>query len=225
MNNNLIELFDIKKSFKDGENQLEIIKGIDLTIKEFEIIGVIGPSGAGKSTLLHMIGGLSKPTSGEVKYEKNNIYIQNGKKLSNFRNQYIGFIFQFHYLLPEFTALENVTIPLLIRHENFDTARDKASSILKELGLESRMGHRPNELSGGEQQRVAIARAMVTIPRFILADEPTGNLDRENSEKVQELLINLARQKKQTVIIVTHNETLAKNTDRIIRILDGKIEK
>lgn len=221
---NFIELRNIKKSFKDGKNELQILKGINLNIKEQEIVAILGPSGAGKSTLLHIVGGLSRPTEGSVKIDNMNIYIYNGKKISYFRNNYIGFIFQFHNLLPEFNALENVAIPLLIRRENFKQAKEKAKAILIKLGLEERLLHKPSEMSGGEQQRVSIARAMVTDPQVILADEPTGNLDKENSKKVQELLITLSKEKKQTVIIVTHNERLASCAHRMIKLIDGQVD-
>ncbi|MBI4650280.1 ABC transporter ATP-binding protein [Candidatus Desantisbacteria bacterium] len=222
--NNFIELNNIKKSFKDGKQELRILKGININIEEQEIVAILGPSGAGKSTLLHIIGGLNSPTEGSVKIDNMDIYSYNGKKISNFRNNYIGFIFQFHHLLPEFNALENVAIPLLIRRENFKHAKERAKTILVKLGLEERLLHKPNEMSGGEQQRVSIARAMVTDPRVILADEPTGNLDKENSKKVQELLITLSKEKKQTVIIVTHNEGLAGCAHRMIKLIDGQID-
>ncbi|MBI5417165.1 ABC transporter ATP-binding protein [Candidatus Poribacteria bacterium] len=221
--NNLLDLSNIKKSFIDGQRELLILKGIDLHVEEHETVSIVGPSGAGKSTLLHIIGALSKPTEGEVKLNGMDLYNQNDKKLANIRNNFIGFIFQFHHLLPEFTALENVTIPLLMRNESQAEAKKKACAILEELGLNDRMTHKPNELSGGEQQRVAIARAMATNPLLILADEPTGNLDQENSEKVQDLLLTLSKQKKQTVIVVTHNENLARRTDRMIKLSAGKI--
>jgi lipoprotein-releasing system ATP-binding protein len=225
----LIETSQLKKSFITDAGNLHVLKGIDLSIKEGEMVGIVGASGVGKSTLLHILGALDKPTSGKVLYNGEDIFSLNENSLALFRNKTIGFVFQFHHLLPEFTAIENVMMPGLIsiRREASGVRRkeikEKAEKLLDEMGLSERKGHRPGELSGGEQQRVAVARALILEPKVVLADEPTGNLDTATGEDLFNLLINLNKEKGLTFVIVTHNESLSKHCHRTIRMVDGKI--
>ena len=221
--NNLIRVVDLYKSYYDGSTELPVLKGVDLEVKKAEIVAIVGASGVGKSTLLHLLGGLDRPTEGTIFYEGEDIFALNDQELDRFRNEEIGFIFQFHHLLPEFTALENVTMPGLIARQESDVAQDRAKELLDYVGLGERLEHRPSELSGGERQRVAIARALVNQPKVVLADEPTGNLDQKTSEAVHDLLWTLNDQFKQTFIIVTHNQTLAQRADRLIQIVDGQV--
>ncbi|MEO6694687.1 MAG: ABC transporter ATP-binding protein [Ignavibacteria bacterium] len=217
----LIEVSGLKKSYKvTNKNKLEVLKGINFKIHKEDIVAIIGKSGAGKSTLLHIIGTLDKPNSGKVLFENKNVFDQKEKQIAEFRSKMIGFIFQFHHLLPEFTAIENVLIASMICG---DPDKEKAESLLIEVGLKERMNHKPSELSGGEAQRVAIARALINSPKLILADEPTGNLDSENAEYVMELIFRLREKYKQTFIIVTHNEEFSKRCDTIISLHDGKV--
>jgi lipoprotein-releasing system ATP-binding protein len=192
-------------------------------VRKGEIIAVVGASGAGKSTLLHIIGTLEKPTSGRVLYNGTDVFAMGEEELARFRNLHIGFVFQFHHLLPEFTALENVAMPALIHGKAFSEIRAIAMDLLREVGLEERAEQKPPKLSGGEQQRVAVARALMNSPRVILADEPSGNLDSENARNLHKLIWNLSRNRGQTFIVVTHNEALAKQADRIVHIADGVI--
>jgi lipoprotein-releasing system ATP-binding protein len=216
----------IQKSFPIGKKgMLEVLKGIDLEIRKGEIIAIVGASGAGKSTLLHIIGGLDRPTQGSVQVDGIDIAKLSDEALAKFRNKEIGFVFQFHHLLPEFTALENVVMPALILGEKFAKARERAEQLLHEVGLAERMEHKPMELSGGEQQRVAVARALMNQPKIILADEPSGNLDRANSEILHTLIVDLNRAYMQTFIIVTHNPDLSTLAGRILKIVDGKVER
>lgn len=217
----LLDIKDIKKSYNTSKVEtLEVLKGINLQINREEIVAIVGKSGAGKSTLLHLMGTLDTPDSGKIFFDGTDVYSMKEKQLSKFRNSKIGFIFQFHHLLPEFTALENVLIASMISgKEN----KDKAIELLKEVGLEDRKNHRPNELSGGEAQRIAIARALINSPDLILADEPTGNLDTQNADGIMNLIFNLRDKFKQTFIIVTHNEEFANRCDRVIRMNDGLI--
>ena len=201
----------------------EILKGISLQIKASEVVSLVGPSGAGKSTLLSILGTLDKPTSGKVFIDNQEIVKMNEKKLAAFRNANIGFVFQFHHLLPEFTALENVFIPALIKGEKLKEAENRAKKLLDRVGLSHRYHHKPSELSGGEQQRVAIARALINHPKVVFADEPTGNLDSHNAEALHHLFFELRQEFQQTFVIVTHNEHLAQLADRTIHIVDGKI--
>lgn len=209
----------ITKSF----GSLQVLKGIDLTIRKSEVVAIVGPSGAGKTTLLQIIGTLDAPDSGELYINDTRIHGMNDKELSAFRNKNIGFVFQFHQLLPEFTALENVMIPALIACEKPSQAEKKAKELLDFMGLSDRATHKPAELSGGEKQRVAVARALINNPAVILADEPSGSLDTKNKEELHALFFELRDQMKQTFILVTHDEKLAANADRIIHIKDGII--
>ena len=209
----------IKKSY----GKISTLKGVDIEVTKGEIITIVGPSGAGKSTLLHIIGTLDKPDAGHVLINGISVYDLSSKKLSAFRNEHIGFIFQFHHLLPEFTALENICIPAFIAKKSKKEALHKATQLLEQLGLSHRLHHMPNELSGGEQQRVAIARALVNNPSIVLADEPSGNLDSDNAQSLHHLFVELKTQLNQTFVIVTHNEELANMADRKIVMKDGLI--
>jgi len=214
---------EVYKSFQVGGGTVEVLKGVDLNVEKGEFVAIVGPSGVGKSTLLHLLGALDRPTAGEILYEDVSLGRLDNGQLASFRNQTVGFIFQFHHLLPEFTALENVMMPLLVARRKRAQAQDIAASLLREVGLEPRLSHRPPELSGGELQRVAIARALATGPKVILADEPTGNLDTKTGDAAFELLRRLNRERGLTLIMVTHNEGLARRSDRIIAMLDGRI--
>lgn len=203
---------------------LPILKGVDLQVAKGEIVSLVGASGAGKSTLLHIVGTLDKPDRGTVTINRTDISTLNGKQLSAFRNEHIGFVFQFHHLLPEFTALENVCIPAFIRKVSRTQAEHRAIELLELLGVNHRKNHKPNELSGGEQQRVAVARALVNSPAIVLADEPSGNLDSENATALHQLFVELRSKLDQTFVIVTHNEELAHIADRMVHIKDGMIK-
>lgn len=203
---------------------LRVLKGIDTEIYEGEIITIVGPSGAGKSTLLHIIGTLDKPTSGNVIFDGEDVFSLGSNDLARFRNTRIGFVFQFHHLLPEFSAIENVCIAAMISGKSMKSVEGKAKELLTEVGLGDRLHHKPSELSGGEAQRVAIARALINDPKVILADEPTGNLDSKNSDEVLHLIFDLRKKYNRTFIIVTHNEVFAQKTDRTLRMVDGQIQ-
>lgn len=213
----MIQLHDIRKSF----GSLEVLKGIDLTINKGEIVSIVGPSGAGKTTLLQIIGTLDRPDSGRVLFDGIDVSIYQERQLSAFRNSHIGFVFQFHQLLPEFSAVENVMMPALIQGSSMNDARRRAMEMLDYLHLTDRATHKPAELSGGEKQRVAVARALVNHPQVILADEPSGSLDTHNKEELHRLFFDLRQELGQTFIIITHDEALAASTDRTIRLLDG----
>ncbi len=214
---------DIRKSFSTDGQKLNILNGINLTIYRGEMIAVMGASGVGKSTLLNILGALDRPTSGEVMFEGTSIFGRSDDELASLRNRKIGFVFQFHHLLPEFTALENTMIPAMIQRMDRNEARSNAVKNLERVGLSERAKHRPGELSGGEQQRVAIARALMTSPDMILADEPTGNLDTHTGVEVFSLLKDINQAYGTTFVVVTHNETLAAQTDRILKMVDGQI--
>lgn len=216
----MIELQGIRKSFGD----LEVLKGIDLSVNKREVISIVGPSGAGKTTLLQVLGTLYRPDAGSILFNGTDLAALGKKALARFRNEHIGFIFQFHQLLPEFTALENVFIPALIARKSEKKARERAAELFNFLGLSERSHHKPSELSGGEQQRVAVARALMNEPDVILADEPSGSLDSRNKAELHKLFFNLRDQLGQTFIIVTHDEELAATTDRTIHLKDGKID-
>jgi len=215
----MIEIKNIKKSF----GSLEVLKGIDMKIDKGEIVSIVGPSGAGKTTLLQIIGTLDRPDTGSVCVDGIDTTQLSQRKLADFRNQHIGFVFQFHQLLPEFTALENIMIPAYIAGVSHKEARQKAEELLQFMNLSERAGHKPNELSGGEKQRVAVARALINNPDVILADEPSGSLDSKNKEELHQLFFDLRNQFGQTFIIVTHDEQLAGITDRTIHMRDGII--
>lgn len=215
----MIELQGITKSF----GSLQVLRGIDLTIERGEVVSIVGPSGAGKTTLLQIMGTLDKPDSGSIRLNGIEVNRLGEKKLSAFRNKEIGFVFQFHQLLPEFTALENVTIPALIQGVSAGTARKQAQEMLDMLGLSERATHKPAELSGGEKQRVAVARALINHPSVVLADEPSGSLDTQNKEELHRLFFDLRDKLGQTFVIVTHDEGLAAQTDRTIHLVDGQI--
>ncbi len=220
----LIETKNLVKEYQISKTKsLRVLNDINVKFIEGEIVSIVGASGAGKSTLLHLIGTLDKPTSGEVLYEGENIFSLKSDKLAKFRNTKIGFIFQFHHLLPEFTAIENVAIASMISGKKFNDVKSKAAAILNDVGLQDRLEHKPSELSGGEAQRVAIARALINSPKVILADEPTGNLDSKNSGDVMKLILDLRKKYNQTFVIVTHNEKFASMTDKTFRMKDGEI--
>lgn len=215
----MIQLESITKDF----GSLQVLKGISFTIEKGEVVSIVGPSGAGKTTLLQIMGTLDRPDSGQVWLNGTDVSRMKEKELSAFRNREIGFVFQFHQLLPEFTALENVMIPALIQGVSSSTARKSAMEMLDFLGLSSRVSHKPAELSGGEKQRVAVARALVNHPSVILADEPSGSLDTQNKEELHRLFFDLRDKLGQTFVIVTHDEDLASKTDRTIHLIDGRV--
>ena len=215
----MIEAKHIIKRYGD----LEVLRGVDVTIGEAEVVTIVGPSGAGKTTLLQIIGTLDRPDNGTVSYDGVDVLGLKGNQLALFRNRNIGFVFQFHQLLPEFTTLENVAIPALIGGEKRDAAYERARQLLDYLKLGDRLDHKPSQLSGGERQRVAVARALVNRPKVILADEPSGSLDTANKQSLHQLFFRLRDELRQTFVIVTHDETLAREADRVLRMQDGLI--
>jgi lipoprotein-releasing system ATP-binding protein len=214
----LLEARDLSKTYRNAEVPVEVFGNLNLTVERGEMLAVVGPSGIGKSTLLHLLGGLDRPDSGTIQVEDRILTRMSNDDLARFRNRHVGFVFQFHHLLPEFTAVENVAMPGWIGRMRTDEALDKAASLLEELGLEARSRHFPNQLSGGEQQRVAIARALLTEPILFLADEPTGNLDLATSERVFDLMRECHRKRGLTSVIVTHNPDLASRCDRVFEM-------
>ncbi|MBI2413713.1 MAG: ABC transporter ATP-binding protein [Deltaproteobacteria bacterium] len=221
----LITIKGLSKTYGGAAKKVEVLKSIDLSIKKGETVAIVGASGVGKSTLLNIMGALDKPSSGEVFYKNEPLFKYDDKKLAAFRNRFIGFVFQFHHLLPEFTALENVMLPALIGGAKPIEAKAKAEGLLKEVGLGERLNHKPGELSGGEQQRAAIVRALVQNPDVLLADEPTGNLDTRTGEEVFEILLELNASRSTTMVIVTHNERLAGRLTRRLKMVDGNIRE
>lgn len=226
MNNTpILRVIDLHKSYQMGRSEyLHVLKGISFQANEGEIIAVIGPSGVGKSTLLHNIGILDRPTRGTIEIDGKNVYSNDDTKLAQLRNKTVGFVFQAHHLLPEFSAFENITIPGRIAGLSKQELEKETMKLVEQVGLEKRIHHRPKELSGGEQQRVAVARALINQPRLLLADEPSGNLDMQTADNLHTLLWTLSRQYKQTLIIVTHNKDLANKADRVIELYDGRIK-
>jgi len=222
MSDAFIEVQQLYKTFGNGAKQVDVLKGIDLVIRPRETLAIVGASGVGKTTLLHILGTLDRPTSGKVLYDGKDVFTLDERALALFRNRQVGFVFQFHHLLPEFNALENTMLPCLIQGISKKEALSRAEAILTLVGLKERLSHRPGEMSGGEQQRVAVARAMVLEPRVLLADEPTGNLDTRTGEAVFDLLQELNRDKGLTLIIVTHNMKLAGRLSRQIQMVDGR---
>ena len=222
----ILEARNIKKKFRQGDREIEVLKGVDFKVKRNSVNSIIGVSGAGKSTLLHIMGALEKPTSGNIVFDGMEIQNMNNDELAGFRNKKIGLVFQFFNLLPEFNALENVMLPAMISRESgsrSQASRDKAAALLEEVGLKDRMNHRPADLSGGEQQRVAIARALVNDPVLLLADEPTGNLDRETAMAVYGIMIEMSRSKNTSFVVVTHDEELVRQSDYLFHLKDGKL--
>lgn len=220
----LLEARDLRKDYWLPEKgRIEVLRGVDLQIHEGDVVALLGKSGAGKSTLLHLLGTLDGPTSGEVIFEGEPLFEKDEAELAEFRNRTIGFVFQSHYLLPDFTALENAMMPLLVRRLERKEAEAEAAAILERVGLGHRLDHRPGELSGGEQQRVALARALATRPRILLADEPTGNLDPKTGKAIQELLLELNQEMGITALVVTHNEVLARDFPRRLHMEEGRV--
>ena len=219
----MIALRNLTKEYVDGPRVVRVLTGLDLEIGAGERVAIVGESGVGKSTLLHILGTLDRPTGGEVWFDGENLTKKSDRELAHFRNREIGFIFQFHHLLPDFTALENVMMPALISGTSTDAARRRATTLLERVGLAERLEHKPGELSGGEQQRVAVARALVQEPRAVLADEPTGNLDPVTGAGVQGLLLELNREHNITLVVVTHSASLADAMDRTLRLKAGRI--
>jgi lipoprotein-releasing system ATP-binding protein len=219
----LLDVIDLKKSYPTVNGKLEVLNGVSFRVEAGEVIAIVGESGTGKSTLLHLLGALDRPDSGTVLFNGEDIFRKNDEQLAAFRNRSIGFVFQFHHLLPEFTALENVAMPALIQNKKLSEVEGRAMELLEAVGVADRADHRPSALSGGEQQRVAVARALMNRPGLILADEPTGNLDVRTAESLHEELLRLSRTYQQTFVIVTHNPALAGMADRVLQIERGRV--
>lgn len=222
MNKTILEARNLTKIYHSGPETIEVLKDLNFNLQEKEIVVIMGPSGVGKSTLLNIIGTLDKPTTGEVIIDEQSVFTYSEQKLSRFRNEHIGFVFQFHYLLPEFTALENVMIPRMIKGNDWKKDEERAIKLLSDVGLAQRLNHRPNQLSGGEQQRVAVARALMNRPKMILADEPTGDLDPRNSQILFDLILELNQKYDQSFVIVTHNEMFAEKANRVVHLREGQ---
>jgi lipoprotein-releasing system ATP-binding protein len=220
----LLQVSDLCKSFVTGEGTIEVLRGVDLEVARGERLAILGESGVGKSTLLHILGTLDHPSSGRVLFEGEGIFEKSPDELSRFRSESLGFVFQFHHLLPEFNALENVMMPGLLRNEDFAAMRERAAQILGEVELDHRLEHPVGKLSGGERQRVAVARALVLGPRMVLADEPTGNLDPKTGERVADLLLRLNERRGTALVVVTHNSALARRLGRAVTLVDGRLE-
>ncbi len=222
----LLEVENLKKSYPTGAGaRLEVLRGVSFAVRRGEVVAIVGESGTGKSTLLHLLGALDRPDSGTVHFDGHDIFLKDDDALAAFRNRSVGFVFQFHHLLPEFTALENVAMPGLIQGLGLEAARPRVLELLRQLGLKARADHRPSALSGGEQQRVAVARALMNRPGLVLADEPTGNLDTKTAEALHDEILRLSRTTGQTFVLVTHNPALAAIADRVLRIENGLIEE
>ena len=221
----VLQAIGIRKSFQSGSKELKVLKGVDLEIKPGTLTAIVGASGVGKSTLLHILGGLDTPNQGEIYLDTTNIFTLGDTGLSSFRNRTIGFVFQFHHLLAEFNALENVMFPLLIARQDKSKSQEKAYHLLEEVGLKERFQHRPAELSGGEQQRLALARALANDPRVVIADEPTGNLDRKSSQELVELLMQLKQEKGLTIVLATHNLEIARRADFVYELSEGQVSR
>lgn len=221
----VLEAKGVFRSFQTGSVILDVLKGVDLEISQGEIVALIGPSGSGKSTLLHILGALDRPDKGSVNLDTVEVFSLNDKELARLRNRSVGFVFQFHHLMPEFSALENVMMPKLIAGEGIKSIENKAMELLDEVGLKDRKDHKPGELSGGEQQRVAVARALINDPRIVIADEPSGNLDQSTAESLHNLILELNRNRNQTFVLATHNLELAQRANRIFRLKDGQVEQ
>jgi lipoprotein-releasing system ATP-binding protein len=223
MNNPILACYDLEKTYMDGTSKIEVLRKMNLAVNAAEMLAIVGSSGSGKSTLLHLLAGLDRPTHGRVLLNGKNMRELSESERCYLRNHYLGFVYQFHHLLPEFSALENVSMPLLIRGERPEKIREKAAHLLEQVGLENRMQHRLGQLSGGERQRVAIARALVANPLCVLADEPTGNLDPYNAERVLQLFFDLQKTYKASVVMVTHDPGIAQRAQRIMRIEEGQL--
>ncbi len=223
MNNPVLACYQLAKTYLDGVSKIDVLHHVELEVNAAEMIAIVGSSGSGKSTLLHLLGGLDKPSHGRVILNNKDLQQVSEIEKCRLRNQYLGFVYQFHHLLPEFSALENVSMPLLIRGEEPKLIREKASHILEQVGLQKRLQHRLGQLSGGERQRVAIARALVADPLCVLADEPTGNLDPYNAERVLQLFFDLQKARKTSVVMVTHDPAIAKRAQRVMQIVEGQL--
>jgi lipoprotein-releasing system ATP-binding protein len=219
----MLEAEGLSKSYPTAAGRLDVLRDVSLAVRAGEIVAIVGESGTGKSTLLHLLGALDRPTAGTVRYDGLDVFAKDDEALADFRNRSVGFIFQFHHLLPEFDALENVAMPALIRGMSLAKATPRAQELLRSLGLEARADHRPAQLSGGEQQRVAVARALMNEPGLVLADEPTGNLDTRTAELLHDEIVRLARERTQAFVIVTHNPSLAGRADRVLHLREGQL--
>jgi lipoprotein-releasing system ATP-binding protein len=225
MTETVLEARNVQRRFQQGPVTLEVLHAVNVAINAAERLSIVGASGSGKTTLLQILGGLDKPSSGEVLVDGKNIHALSERDRGELRNHAIGFVYQFHHLLPEFSALENVAMPLLVRRMHTGEAKDRAREILKRVGLGERLDHRPHQLSGGERQRAAVARALVTQPKLVLADEPTGNLDGKNAEQVFELMLELNRERRTSLVVVTHDMRIAARMERVLEIVDGVLNE